>query len=50
MSELIGAARGERRPEERATQRNGYRSRRWETRAGEIELEIPKLRRGSYFP
>jgi len=49
VSELIGAARGERAPEERLTQRNGYRARPWATRAGEIELAIPKLRRGSYF-
>jgi putative transposase len=49
VSELIGAERGERRPEDRATQRNGYRARRWDTRAGEIELAIPKTRRGSYF-
>jgi putative transposase len=44
VSELIGAARGERRPEDRATHRNGYRARRWDTRAGEIELSIPKIR------
>ena len=50
VSELIGAERGERRPEDRLTQRNGYRPRRWDTRAGEIELQIPKLRQGSYFP
>src|SRR3712207_1004921 len=50
VSELIGAAHGERRPEDRATQRNGYRPRRWDTRAGELELQIPKLRQGSYFP
>src|SRR6187551_3194663 len=50
VSELIGAEHGERRPEDRATHRNGYRSRRWDTRAGEIELQIPKIRRGSYFP
>jgi transposase-like protein len=50
VSELIGAGHGERRPEERATHRNGYRPRRWDTRAGEIELQIPKLRQGSYFP
>src|SRR6476620_2922593 len=50
VSELIGAERGERRPEDRATHRNGYRSRRWDTRAGEIELQIPKIRQGSYFP
>jgi putative transposase len=35
---------------ERVTQRNGYRPRPWSTRAGEIELAIPKLRQGSYFP
>jgi putative transposase len=50
VSQLIGAEHGERRPEDRATQRNGYRPRRWDTRAGEIELQIPKLRQGSYFP
>jgi transposase-like protein len=50
VSELIGAAHGERAPEQRLTQRNGYRERRWQTRAGEIELAIPRLRRGSYFP
>jgi len=49
VSELIGAERGER-SEERLTHRNGYRPRRWDTRAGELELAIPKLRRGSYFP
>ncbi len=49
VSELIGAERGER-TEDRATHRNGYRPRRWDTRAGEIELQIPKLRQGSYFP
>jgi putative transposase len=49
VSELIGAERGER-SEERLTHRNGYRPRRWDTRAGEIELAIPKIRRGSYFP
>jgi putative transposase len=50
VAELVGAELGERRPEDRATQRNGYRPRRWDTRAGEIELQIPKLRQGSYFP
>ena len=44
VSELIGAELGERRPDDRATHRNGYRARRWDTRAGEIELQIPKLR------
>src|SRR3954466_9097510 len=49
VSELISAAHGER-TEDRATHRNGYRPRRWDTRAGEIELQIPKIRQGSYFP
>src|SRR3954454_7365503 len=49
VSELIGAAHGER-TEDRATHRNGYRARRWDGRAGEIELQIPKIRQGSYFP
>src|SRR6201997_2181306 len=44
-----GAAYGEKNPE-RLAQRNGYRDRIWETRAGAVELRIPKLRRGSYFP
>ena len=46
---LTGAAHGERSPE-RITYRNGYRDRGWETRAGTVELKIPKLRKGSYFP
>ncbi len=46
---ICGAPYGERSPE-RVNARNGYRSRRWDTRAGTIELEIPKLRSGSYFP
>ena len=50
VSELIGAERGARVPEERLTHRNGYRERTWATRAGEIELATPKIRRGSYFP
>jgi transposase-like protein len=50
VTDLVGAELGERRPDDRATHRNGYRSRRWDTRAGEIELQIPKLRQGSYFP
>jgi putative transposase len=46
---LCGAGPGERSPDRR-NQRNGYRERDWETRAGTVELRIPKLRRGSYFP
>ncbi len=38
------------RTEDRQTKRNGYRERTWETRAGAIDLRIPKLRRGTYFP
>ena len=49
VAHLIGAERGERRPQDRATHRNGYRPRRWDTRAGEIELQIPKIRQGSYL-
>jgi len=45
----IGAELGERTPD-RTTHRNGYRPRAWDTRVGELELAIPKLRQGSYFP
>ena len=44
-----GAGYGER-SEERTNRRNGYRTRRWDTRAGTIDLAVPKLRQGSYFP
>jgi putative transposase len=46
---LCGAQFGVSSPE-RVNQRNGYRSRRWDTRVGSIELAVPKLRKGSYFP
>jgi transposase-like protein len=46
---LTGASLGER-SRERINSRNGYRDRDWETRAGTVELRIPKLRKGSYFP
>jgi putative transposase len=46
---LTGAPYGEKSIDRRA-QRNGYRDRTWETRAGTVELRIPKLRTGSYFP
>ena len=46
---LTGAGYGEK-SAERLVQRNGYRERDWQTRAGTVELRIPRLRRGSYFP
>lgn len=49
VSGQVGAERYERSPA-RAVYRNGYRQRPWDTRVGSIELRIPKLREGSYFP
>jgi transposase-like protein len=46
---VCGAPYGERSPE-RVNRRNGYRERDWDTRVGSIELAVPKLREGSYFP
>jgi putative transposase len=50
VTELTGVPKGERAPDRRLTSRNGYRDRRWDTRAGTIELSIPRVRDGSYFP
>jgi transposase-like protein len=50
ISSEVGAELGQVAPETRLTHRNGYRSRAWETRVGEIELLIPRKRQGSYFP
>ena len=49
VTAAAGAGYGERDPE-RTARRNGYRQRAWDTRVGSIELAIPKLRQGSYFP
>jgi putative transposase len=46
---LCGASYGER-TSERQNSRNGYRDRQWDTRAGSVDLKIPKLRKSSYFP
>lgn len=49
VGSLTGAGYGEK-SSERLAQRNGYRERDWETRAGTVELRIPRLRTGSYYP
>ena len=49
VAELAGGERYER-SAERLAQRNGYRQRQWDTRVGSLELAIPRLRSGSYFP
>lgn len=49
VQDETGAKKHERTPE-RKNHRNGYRTRTWETRVGEAELKIPKLRKGTYFP
>lgn len=46
---LCGAGKGER-SDERVNQRNGYRGRRWDTRAGSIDVQVPRLRKGTYYP
>src|SRR3954465_14324473 len=47
--QVCGAGYGER-SDQRVNQRNGYRAREWDTRVGTVELAIPKLREGSYYP
>lgn len=49
MQGVTGAGHSECSPD-RLVQRNGYRERDWEARSGTVELRIPKLREGSYFP
>src|SRR4051812_10938519 len=49
VSRHVGAERHERTPE-RTGQRNGYREREWDTRVGTLELRVPRVRDGSYFP
>jgi putative transposase len=49
VAQKTGAGRGEKSPE-RLCRRNGYRERRWDTRAGSVLLPIPRVREGSYFP
>ena len=50
VAQLARAELSERAPGRRAAQRNGYRYRHWDTRVGEIELQIPRLRTGGYLP
>ena len=57
VQELMGAEVEQRcsapagaRTEERTNHRNGYRERRWDARVGTVDLQVPKLRRGTYFP
>ena len=49
VSAQIGAEHRQRNPE-RTTHRNGYRARDWDTRVGTIDLQIPRVREGSYLP
>jgi len=49
VEELVGAGRHERTPE-RKGHRNGYREREWDTRVGTVELSVPRVREGGYFP
>src|SRR5215216_6230656 len=49
LAEHVGAERHERTPE-RSGYRNGYRERPWDTRVGSIELQVPRVRDGSFFP
>ena len=50
VTEVTGVPHGERDPERRLTRRNGYRERRWDTRVGTVDLAIPRVRDGSYYP
>jgi len=50
LAAQVGAEWGEKAPERRLAQRNGYRYRAWQTRVGELDLAIPKVRRGPFMP
>ena len=50
VTQVTGVPHGERDPEHRLTRRNGYRDRRWDTRVGTVDLAIPRVRDGSYYP